>query len=44
MPSRYLKDENNLLLQCDRDGDSLVVESKNNEAWTHSWKGLDARR
>jgi hypothetical protein len=44
LPARYLNDENNLPLQCHRDADSLVVESKNHEAWTHSWKGLDARR
>ncbi|HZZ42623.1 MAG TPA: DUF2961 domain-containing protein [Tepidisphaeraceae bacterium] len=44
MSARYLNDENNLPLQCHREGDYLVVESKNHEAWTHRWEGLDARR
>ncbi len=44
LPARYLRDENNLPLQCHRDGDYLVVESKGAQSWTWRWQGLDARR
>ena len=43
MPPRYLCDENNLPLKsCE--GDAIVVESSGQDAWKHSWQGLDARR
>ncbi|MBN2210741.1 MAG: DUF2961 domain-containing protein [Sedimentisphaerales bacterium] len=44
LAERYLRDENNLPLKCTRKEDCLEVESPGRDKWTHSWKGLDARR
>ncbi len=44
MPERYLRDENNLPLQCTRQEDKIIVESTGKDHWTHSWQGLDPRR
>jgi len=44
LPARYLQDENRVPLQCHRDGDYLVVQSRGDPGWTWRWQGLDARR